>query len=655
MSRNSKKTKERCDRFLEAFAKENEEVRREIAAAIPTYNELLNMRARSFSEFALRDAAVKLGVGQHKGIIDYKNIIPPCPNCGEVEQIKKKVRSEREYYCCESCGLSYVANWNSISYGAKTTSLEWLKVLHCLLDHYSIDRTCSVTGISRNSYYYIRNRLFYGMELALKDIRLYGTVQCDTTFVYANYRGSDLGEVDVPEGSEFDVVDYKPRPARARGGENTHKDSGTNTVCIFVAIDDRGHLDAKFVCLGSANQHLLEQAIGKDKILLTVPEKDPSPYSQYHKASKNPSPPGSASLLVSDKEKAIEAFARKYGIMHEAHVYRKKGKQLWLQPGNHNIQRINAAHKRLKEFLSRASSVSSKYLPGFLTFFSWIENTGATPEAIDRLFSILSEPGLGKDAEFFKERFAVPNYMSQWSLDPDNPLKKFSYNKLYAYYLYKQRKDLIDAGKMDEAMPLREIASMTGYSEQGVRRNFKNLFSSGLDSLIMEKFTPKNKEMKLRKSKVVSPEMIALYDEFAENMLKAPSERLSLSQFVDIVNKRNGTKYSINKFFYSFQRIIDTGIRPSYRNSAKLNDFGILTPGQKRAHSIYLEYQKAQKRMRSSGFKPKLMVLRKQMAEKFGMTEAQFVHLLTIGAKAQKLLDQWANKSENSQSSSSDE
>lgn len=143
--------------ILELFSKESPEIRDEVASLLPSYNELLNMHALSFSEFALVPIAEGQGLDPADPLFDYNAVVPPCPKCKSSHVNRKS----KFFYYCTVCSLYFTPNWNSISSGCKVSAMTYLKVLRCMLDRYSGNRICKVCGIAPSTFFNIRNRLFY--------------------------------------------------------------------------------------------------------------------------------------------------------------------------------------------------------------------------------------------------------------------------------------------------------------------------------------------------------------------------------------------------------------------------------------------------------------------------------------------------------------
>lgn len=565
----SKKDKARVEYFLDLFAKERKDIRKEIASVLPSYNELLEMHALTFEQFALQIEAEERGIDFTDPLFSYESIMPTCPTCKKHENTRRK---QGNLFFCNACKSKFAANHDSISTGTKCSSVTWLKVLHSIMNFSTLEETCRAADISPMTFYNIRNRLFYGMQILMEDIKLYDIVYCDFSFARVSYKGLDLYDPDYPDDSPLFEKDYKPRESRKRGAPNKFDEIAMNSISIFTAIDSSSHVYTQVAGFGKATSGRLMKAVGSDRIMLTVPKEDPSPF-HINSDKKSVAKPGSKSLLVSDKDPTIISFAKRYGIPHEYHVYRKKGVQMKLPKGAHDIQAVNMLDSKLKKFLRETNYVSTKYLPGFLVLFDFIQNTQGSQEAITQLFRILSKPGLGKDADFYENQYVVPNYMMQW-LASEQPFKKLKSNQMYCYYLYRKRLDAIAAGEKD-VQSVAEIADACAMSPSTVRRTYKNLESSGFGPEIMDLYEKGGRNRKKKKKKApreFDRDYLQMYDEFCENLRKRSYYRKTFSAFVRDYNLRNGTNYTTSKVNYYFEEMEEAGVRSGRKELMEENE-----------------------------------------------------------------------------------
>lgn len=614
----------RVNELLSIFSKESKDIRELLVSYLPAQNLLQSCHAKSFEEFALLPLAREQGEGYKKDVLyDYKKLRPPCVKCGEKERIQR--RGENNYFC-RACGKVYTANHDSIVSGMKYSSLVWMQVLLCMLRFYSIKETCDLCRITPTTYYKMRNRLFYAMQVMMEEVKMYGTIQVDNTFVHVNFKGTNLNGNDDMEDSPFSFNNFIPRPARTRGGHYKQKEKNLNNICIFTAIDDYGHVMVRYTGIGATSSARLSKKLDATKFLKHVPKEDPFLYSvlKENGNKRTVSDAGKETLVVSDKEKAIIRYMNKLGLKLEYHVYRRNGVQQRLAGHDHDIQRVNHLHKKLKEFLRNTNHVSTKYLPGFLMLFEFSENTNASDEAIGYLFEILARPGLGKSPNYYKTLFQTPNYVLEFCQE-DNPLAKFPDEQLYTAYLYEMFKTGQEVN--GSFISVKEITEITNYSPSSVRRIYKNFSSSGLIPLIVKYFQINDKKAhKTQKSKVekndkFTPEMLSVYDEYCAFRTLPRNKRQTTQQFFVDMNK----KYNMNYSFTSWKRICRNVSKSGIRKPLPP-----LTPVEYDYSEILEEYNKIIKSYLSENMPlPKNEFILNQMSEKIRLAPVTINRYLT--------------------------
>lgn len=610
--------------FLEMFSRESLSIREAIVKDLPSYNTLLKLEAISFDEFALQLLADKKNIPR----MHASSLIPVCPFCGKDAHVGRK---EEGIFRCKACsGQTFSPNYNSISSGTKCDALTWMKVLQCLLDFSTITQTCEYCDITETTYYKIRNRLFYAMQLMLDEVKLYDQIQADNTFVRTSYKGMNLSqEDDFPEDSIFFNDTFQPREARKRGQANKMIERGANTVCIFTAIDTNGHVLTRFAGIGATSMRLLRNYIPEDKFLLQVPKKDPFAYFHKKKEETNNTRPGAESKMIADKERAIESYAKSLGIDFEAHVYRDGGVQRRLGEGQSNIQKVNSLHHRLKNFLRKSNYVSTKYLPGYLILFEFLENTGGSVEAINRLFQILATPNLGKPPAFFKDLFTVPNYLLEW-IDGDNPVKKLPYSKRLAFYLYDHIRNPQDYP--DVNITMEHVMKETGFSAPTIRKNYRDLLEAGYRDKLRQYFgepSKREKEIEQQKAaqrkktdavKTLNPVVLALYDEYVRMLSLPKNQQTKMEDWVQEKNAQYGTSYKRANLLMKFKYIEEQGVRPPRPKREKFIANADGRPPEK-VMAIYEDYERARLNAREKGENPQhSIVIMSELSEKYKLS-----------------------------------
>ena len=619
------------------FSREAEYVRDRLAKDIPAYNKLLSMKAVSFEEFALQQIAVERGEAYD---MDHPPL-PDCPVCHQRETVGTRGASR---YHCRVCDCNFTANHNSISSGTKQDAVTWMKVLQCLLDFATISKVRDYCGISPSTYYKMRNRLFYAMQLVVEEVKLYGVVEVDNTFVRASYKGVNLEEGTDDEDSFFFDDAFVARDPRSRGEAYSYDEKNANHICVFTAIDDRGHVLARYAGIGVANYLVLKNYVPMEKFVPIVPGRDPFRKLLKERHHKPQSATGEATIMVADKEGAIKKYAYHAGLEFESHVFRRKGVQMKLAPGSHNIQRVNALHHRLKEFLRNCHHVSAKYLPGYLVLFEFIENTGASQEAINRVFQVRAKPNCDKPAAFFDNMYVVPNYLQEWLIS-DSPLKKLPPAKLLGYYLYDHIKHPEEYPE-EEPIKMADIVREAGYTEKTIRKHYRELTNAGYRDLILEHFNKqlrraKNGEKKPRKKSqrsVLTPEVFALYDEYYLIRSGPREQRITFQDFVDAKNKENGTTLKRTTLWERFKTIQKEGLRPPLPElGAKPSEMAYGRYVSPKELAILDDYNRIYLSMRQQGqLRPSHQEILRILSEKYGLAVSTISGAITYARAYRK-------------------
>lgn len=621
---------------MRLFAQQSPEVRESILRDLPAYNAMLSLDTDSFGELALKVIAKQRGDPYSKS----SPPVPDCPYCGKHETVTKKTGY---MYRCKPCKRSFEANYNSISSGY-SDALLWMKILRCMLDFVSVSETCKRCGIHKNSYYTIRNHLFYGLQLLLDQVKIFGEVQVDNTFVRVSYKGMDLHASDEPEDSVLYEAIFKPRPGRERGGKYLMAERNANSVCIFTGITDRSRVIVRYNGIGMSNLRAMTQYVPTDKFLLEVPKEEPLSDLLKTPNTEPKTFAGDKTIMVADKEVSLENYADHIGVEFESHVYRKNGVQL-CQYGGRDIQRVNALHKRLKEFLRRCNYVSTKFLPGYLLLFEMRENFGSNPDdkVIQALFEILATPNLGKPASFYEEMFSVPNYLLEWFEDKNVLNGKLPYNKLLAFYLYDHIRNKAQylASGSDVKITMEYIEKETGYSAPTIRKFYKDLMVAGYREKILRYFgEPDETEKQSKKTKkaatTFNPIVLTIYDEYSQIRRLPESQRPRFSDFLNEKNEQYGTCFKRTNMLAKFKKIEESGIRepmPEYNKEfdpLKDRRLGVAVKVSKEYDDILMKYRE------QGDNPPKRDVITEKLAIKYGVSKGSIDQYIPKGRKYRK-------------------
>ncbi len=277
-----------------------------------------------------------------------ENYVASCSISEEHKVVKNgKDKSGRQRYFCQDCGKTFYATQDSLVSNVKQNISVWIRFVRGMLRQKTLQELSEDCGISKSTALSWRLRVFRTLELLAKNVTLEGVVVADDTRLSYNLKGN--------RGNDF----IMPRKSRARGGANTIHNYQQNSVCVLCAIDENGNSFSKVVGFGTPSASRICEGF-KGKI------------------SANASP----NVLVTDGapylKKTIETY--KFSKWEKLTTLKKGNRKTPDTTGEHNIQRINNYHSRLKRFFRNYNGVSSRYLPGYLLLFDYLQNNKNTSE-----------------------------------------------------------------------------------------------------------------------------------------------------------------------------------------------------------------------------------------------------------------------------------
>ncbi len=325
----------------------------------------------------------KLGAGT-LGELAIKNLpdtiaseMPICPRCGSDKTVKNGMTgSGNQRFLCKGCDKSFLNAVDSLGNAVTQDAGKWMMFVQNFLKGETIRANALMCGISEHTALDWRLRIFEALESLAEHVQLSGVIDADDTRVPYNLKGN--------HGPDF----VMPRTSRKRGGQNTHANYHKNQICVLCAIDKQGRSFSRCVGFGKPNaKRLIEGCQGK----LCVNED---------------------TVLVSDGDRAFGALVRKDAIpRHEIRIPEKKGgKRYPAVIDDMHLQKINAYHSRLKSFLRPAHGTASRYLPGMLLLFDYLENNkrrSLDEMAIEILCAMTRN--IGKTTvERLKQKYGIP-------------------------------------------------------------------------------------------------------------------------------------------------------------------------------------------------------------------------------------------------------
>lgn len=270
----------------------------------------------------------------------YTDIIV-CPKCTSKDICKTgKDRKGNQRYKCKKCGRTFSASSNTLSSYTNQNPGGWMQFIIGLLNCETCETLSKKCGISVPTAFYWRLKVFAALEYLSKEIKLSGIIFADDTRISYNFKGN--------HGKDFLV----PRKARSRGHQNTIKNVQRNTICVLCAVDSADHSFSHCIGFGNPSGKRLSNGF-KDKLIV----------------DEN-------TVLVTDGAQSFKKVVDDYSIPHweKKVAVKRSGKRYPNIQGEFHIQKINSYHSRLKNFLAPFKSVASRYLPGYLLLFDYMEN-----------------------------------------------------------------------------------------------------------------------------------------------------------------------------------------------------------------------------------------------------------------------------------------
>lgn len=306
----------------------------------------------------------------------YTDVIA-CPKCTSKDICKTgKDRKGNQRYKCKVCGRTFSASSNTLSSYTNQNPGKWMQFIIGLLNCETCEALSKKCNISIPTALYWRLKVFAALEHLSKKIKLSGVIFADDTRIPYNFKGN--------HGEEF----FAPRKAHSRGHQNTIKNVQRNTICVLCAVDSADHSFSNCIGFGNPSGKRLSNGF-KDKLVV----------------DEN-------TVLVTDGAQSFKRVVDDYSISHwEKKVTVKRGgKRYPNMQGEFHIQKINSYHSRLKKFLTPFKSVASRYLPGYLLLFDYIENHKqlSKEEMAKNILTAMTEIPSDMTLEMLAHQYKIP-------------------------------------------------------------------------------------------------------------------------------------------------------------------------------------------------------------------------------------------------------
>ena len=263
-----------------------------------------------------------------------------CPMCHSSDIYKNGRSRGIQRYMCKSCHKTFTPSSKTLSSHTKQDIGVWVRFISGLLKAHSCKELSKECNISVTTAQNWRLKVFAALEHLAKDVVLSGIIYADDTRFDYSFKGK--------HGEAF----IAPRKPHKRGKQNTRKNCQRNQLCVLCALDAAGHSFSRYIGFGNPSGKRLSLGF-QDK--LRVDE---------------------TTVLVTDGARSFGRTVSDYAIPRwERKVSTEKdGKRYPNITGGLHVQFVNSYHSRVKRFVSLFRGVSSRYLPGYLLLFDYLEN-----------------------------------------------------------------------------------------------------------------------------------------------------------------------------------------------------------------------------------------------------------------------------------------
>ena len=367
-------------------------------------------------------------------------IVCPCCGSSNISLYGRYTTSKerRQKYKCIACKKTFSLLRNTLIEGNSFTLFEWMRFIDCLYNGFTIAKTARICGVSEKTAFDIRSLIFFALGILEESVSLSGNIAIDETYIPISYKGNHEQQQDFT----------MPRKARKRGGENHTRGLSKNLAAIVCAVDDSGVSVAKVADCGAPTAQKLDDAL-----------------LQHIEVNQ-------AEMLYSDKSAAIRRFAlnnnlpiQQSRLLAAPKVGQKNYKTI------KQIQRVGAYQERLKKFLKRFNGISSEWLQGYVSLFSWRERNKHRElfEAYAELLRILVKPNSYRTVEQILEEI-----YTKIGTEPAK-VKNPHFQNIKSEEKTKKMYELYAKGMLPQ-----EIADIFKCSPQAVRRRIRNFRAWGL-------------------------------------------------------------------------------------------------------------------------------------------------------------------------------
>lgn len=259
---------------------------------------------------------------------------PHCPVCGSMHIVKNGTCCGTQRYLCKDCRKTFSSTSGTIMASSKIPVKKTLEMIECEIEGLSLKETSYRSKLSESTCFNFRQRLYSMASTIIEDVQLADQIELDSTYSKINLSGTrpkDMPRFSKRRGKKSPVVGE----FQSLRGLSHHK------ICIVTGIDENDNILYRVSGLGMESFDKYEQ------------------HSSHFTDGKT---------IISDDNSSIQAFAKAHDMKSEV----IPSKRHTTEEGN-SLGDVNQLHQTLKDLVRSKHGVSTRHLPGYLNWISYLK------------------------------------------------------------------------------------------------------------------------------------------------------------------------------------------------------------------------------------------------------------------------------------------
>lgn len=254
-----------------------------------------------------------------------------CPYCKSKHYVKNGFnKGKRQKYLCKDCKKIFLSTTNTIFSRSRIPYCEWTNFIASEVNGLTLSQEAIQISKSITTCFYMRHKLYRAISDLIESQILSNHIEMDFTYHKINLKGTKPYNM--------------PRLSKKRGKSDKHdstKGISNHKICIFTAVDSNDNIINKIAGLGCETYDKLMQ------------------FNKYF---------SKGSLIISDSKSSNDKFAKSI----KADIDRIPHKKHTTKYGN-SIASVNQIHMELKELNRKKKGISTRHLPDYLNWYSFLK------------------------------------------------------------------------------------------------------------------------------------------------------------------------------------------------------------------------------------------------------------------------------------------